>query len=206
MSDIRTQVGAVLFRPAPGGYVYRQPYRRPFGDAPHYLVNEDQKAAIIDHTVAKRPILFQFIMWGSLCAMVAIAGVGVWAYTGHDSPNLTDTIGMAVLTVVQIAAAFAIFFWWKRRRLQPLLATLPRTDLRITQSEMRAAMTNTTSTKQLMIAAVASVFAAIAMLVNVVIQFMMGQPMAYFWLSLCLVFAGLSIYYFRQLIARKTEG
>ena len=52
-----------------------------------------------------------------------------------------------------------------------VLATLPRTDLRITQSQMRAAGMNATSDRQMMIAAVSSVFAAIAMLVNVVIQF-----------------------------------
>src|SRR6267154_1513174 len=67
MADTRTQIAAVLFRPAPGGYVYREPYGWPFGEAPHYLVNEDQKAAIMEITLSKRPILAQVILWGTLC-------------------------------------------------------------------------------------------------------------------------------------------
>src|SRR4030081_1220433 len=79
MADMRTQIAATLFRPAPGGYVYREPYRWPFGAAPHYLVNEDQKAAIMAIVISKRPILAQVILWSTLCAMVAIACVGSWA-------------------------------------------------------------------------------------------------------------------------------
>jgi bacteriorhodopsin len=205
MADTRTQIAAVLFRPAPGGYVYREPYRWPFGEAPHYLVNEDQKAAIMEITLSKRPILSQVILWGTLCAMVALACVVLWAITGHDTPTGIDTILMIVLTVAQIILALAILFWWKRRRMRPLLATLPLTDLRINHSEMRAAATNAMSVKQLVITGVASVVASTAMLVSGIIQLVLRQPTGFIWFGCSFVFAVLAYYYFKQLIARTEK-
>jgi hypothetical protein len=205
MADTRTQIAATLFRPTPGGYVYREPYRWPFGEAPHYLVNEDQKAAISAIVISKRPILSQVILWSALCAMVAISCVGLWATTGHDTPTGTDTIGIVVLTIAQVILAVAIFFWWKRRRLQPLLATLSPTDLRITASEMRAAATNAMSAKQIVVAGAASVFASTAMLVNGAIQLATRQPIGFVWLGCSLVFAGLAYYYFKRLIDRAEK-
>jgi hypothetical protein len=206
MADTRTQIAATLFRPAPGGYVYREPYRWPFGEAPHYLVNEDQKAAIMAIVISKRPILSQVLLWGTLCAMVAVACIGLWAYTGHDTPTGIDTIGIVILTVVQVILALAILFWWKRRRLGPLLATLPPTDLRITPREMRAAATNAMSAKQVVIAGVASVFASTAMLVNGAVQLALRQPIGLIGIGCSLVFAGLAYYYFKQLIARTGKS
>jgi hypothetical protein len=206
MADMRTQIAATLFRPAPGGYVYREPYRWPFGAAPHYLVNEDQKAAIMAIVISKRPILSQVVLWSTLCAMVAISCVGLWAATGHDTPTGLDTIGIVALTAAQVILALAIFFWWKRRRLRPLLATLPPTDLRITASEMRAAATSTMSAKQIVVAGAASVFASTAMLVNGAVQLATRQPIGLIWLGCSLVFAGLAYYYFKQLIARAENA
>jgi hypothetical protein len=206
MADTRTQIAAVLFRPAPGGYVYRQPYRWPFGEAPHYLVNEDQKAAIMEITLSKRPILSQVILWGTLCAMVAVACVGLWAITGHDTPTGIDTILMIVLTVAQVILALAILFWWKRRRMRPLLATLPLTDLRISQSEMRTAATNAMSVKQIVIVGALGVFASTAMLFSGAVQLALRQPIGFVWLGGSLVFAVLAYYYFKQLIARSEKA
>jgi len=205
MADTRTQVAAVLFRPAPGGYVYREPYRWPFGDAPHYLVNEDQKAAIMDITLSKRPILFQVILWSTLCAIVAISCVGLWAVTGHDTPTGIDTILIILLTVAQVILALEILYWRQRRRLRPLLATLTPTDLRISQSEMRAAATNAMSVKQIVIVGALGVFASTAMLFSGAVQLALRQSIGFVWLGGSLVFAVLAYYYFKQLIARSEK-
>ena len=205
MTDTRTQIAATLFRPAPGGYLYREPYRWPFGEAPHYLVNADQKAALLAVIVPKRPILWQVVVWSTLCIMVAIACVGLWLYTGHDNPTTLDILAMFILTVAQVILALAILFWWKRRRLRPLLATLTPTDLRITRIEMRAAATNAMSGKQLVTAGVAGVFAATAMLINAALQLAWRQPIGLLWLAGSLIFAGLAWYYFRQLVTRADK-
>jgi hypothetical protein len=205
MADTRAQIAATLFRPAPGGYVCRRPYGWPFGDAPHYLVNEDQKTAILDITLPKRPILFHVVLWSTLCAMIAISFIGLWAITGHDTPTVIDTIGMIVLTVAQVILAFAILYWRQRRRLRPLLATLTPTDLRISQSEMRAAATNAMSVKQIVIVGALGVFASTAMLFSGAVQLALRQPIGFVWLGGSLVFAVLAYYYFKQLIARSEK-
>jgi hypothetical protein len=205
MTDTRTQIAATLFRPAPGGYVYREPYRWPFGEVPHYLVSADQKAALLAIILPKRPILWQVVLWSTLCLMVAIACVGLWLYTGHDNPTALDILALFILTVAQVFLALAILFWWKRRRLRPLLATLTPTDLRITQIEMRAAATNAMSGKQLVMAGVAGVFAATAMLINAALQLAWRQPIGLLWLAGSLIFAGLAWYYFRQLVTRAEK-
>src|SRR5437016_3583003 len=192
MADLRAQIEAVTFQPVPGGYLYREPFRRS-SKARHYLVSEAQKAQLIALTIPRRPVLFQIALWGTLCAMVALACVAIWLYTGHDNPTALDTIAMVVLTIAQLIIAFAVLRWWKLRRLRPLLATLPLSDLKISQSAMRAAGANAMSGKQLMVAGVASACAATAALVSGVIQLALRQPIGIFWLAISLVFALLAI-------------
>ena len=206
MSDTRTQIAAVLFQPVPGGYVYREPFRWFTKTCPHYLVDEQQKSMVLAIMTPRRPVLWQVGFWSMLCAMVAIACVAMWAYSGHDSPTLTDTAGIAVLTIAQLATAFALLRWRKLRRLRPLLATLPRTDLQISQSEMRKAATNAMSGRQLAIALAANVFAASAMLLNAALQLPRRDPMGFFWLVLSLPFASLAAYYLRLLIGRTAKA
>jgi hypothetical protein len=67
MTDIRTQVAAATFMPVLDGYVFREPYRWPFTQSPHYLVNEAQRDRLLAMTVPKRPILWQSRYGGTLC-------------------------------------------------------------------------------------------------------------------------------------------
>jgi hypothetical protein len=105
MADTRTQIAAAMFKPVLGGYVFREPYRWPFSQSPHYLVNEAQKDQLLTMTVPKRPILWHIALWGTLCLMVAVAGIVVWAYTRHANPTLIDTISMMALTFAQVVVA-----------------------------------------------------------------------------------------------------
>ena len=205
MSDTRTQIAATLFQPTPGGYVWRESYRWPLGDAPHYLVSEDQKAELLEVIAPKRPVLWQVVLWSTLCLMLPAACVTVWFTTRHDSPTGLDALTIAVLTIAQVVTGLAMLFWAKRRRLRPLLATLPRTDLRITLSQMRAAATNAMSRKQLVVTTISSVFASTAMLVNGTADLAMHRPIGLLWLAVSLMFAGLALYYCRKLIANGDE-
>jgi hypothetical protein len=123
-------------------------------------------------------------------------------YTGHDTPTALDTLAMVVLTVAQVIVAVAILFWWKRRKVRPLLATLTPTDLRITSRVMREAATNAMSSKQLVIAGVASVFASAAMLINAALQLVWRQPIGFLG---SLMFVGFAWYYLRQLVNRADK-
>ena len=206
MTDLRAQIEAATFQPIPGGYLYREPFRMS-SKAQHYLVDEAQKAQLVALAIPRRPVLWQIALWGTLCAMVAIACFAIWLYTGHGDPTATDTIGMIVLTIAQILVGFAILRWWKLRRLRPVLATLQPTDLRLTQKAMRDAATNVMSGKQLVIAGAASTFAATAALVNGAIQIATRQPIGLLWLVISLVFAGLAVLWFTRLLKRaETAG
>lgn len=148
MSDL--QIAASLFQAAPGGYVYREPYGWPFKHALHYLVTEDQKIAILDVVVPRRPILWQVALWSTLCVFVAVDCVALWLYTGHDTPTGFDIFAVLALAATQVLVALVILFWWRRRQLAPLIATLTPTELRITRSDMRKPATNAMSSKQLL--------------------------------------------------------
>ncbi len=202
MREMREEIAATLFRQVPGGYVYREPYRWPFGQPRHYLVNSDQRTTLLDLIVSKRPILSQVILWGTLCLMVAIACAAMWLYTGHDSPTVIDALGIIVLTVTQVVVALALHFWWERRRLEAQYATFTPTDLRITQSEMRAAATNTRSFKQMIFTGVAAACGSTAMLVDGAIQLASLQLTGLLPLGVSLMLAGLAWYYLRQVLSR----
>lgn len=205
MSEKRTQIPVINFKQVPGGYVYRESYRWRLGRVRHYLVNDDQKAALLAVIVSKRPILSQVIMWSTLCLMVTIACVGTWLHSGHDSPTALDILAIIALTVAQVIPALAIFFWWKRRRLRPLLATLTPTDLPITRAELRAALANGVSAKQLMIIGVIAVVASTAMLVEAAMQLASQQPTGLLWLVASFFFADQARHHFRRLLARAEK-
>jgi len=116
-----------MFKPVPGGWAYRSPTWG-FGDTPHFLVNEAQKAQIEAVILPRRPILL---------AAVLIIGYIAWLLTlatlnlafGRDPVNAMELLPLLV--------ARPIALWIQKRRLQPILAGLPLTDERITNAEMR---------------------------------------------------------------------
>lgn len=202
MADMRTQIAAAMFKPVPGGYVFREPYRWPFRQSAHYLVNEAQKDQLIAMTVPKRPILWQISIWGTLCLMVAVAGIAVWACTRHDDPTLIDTIGMIVLTFVQVIVALSILRWRKLRRIRPLLASLQTTDLKITRSDMQHQTTNAMSIRQLILVGAINVMTCSSLLISAMIFLLLGRSVGFFYLGGGLLFGTLAIVYYRRLIDR----
>jgi hypothetical protein len=85
-----------VFKPLPGGWVYRAPNPLVFGDTRHYLVNDAQKAQIEAIMLPRRP---------ALLAAMLIAGMAVWVLTvanlvgdfgsGHVYPTAGDLLGMS---------------------------------------------------------------------------------------------------------------
>jgi hypothetical protein len=203
MSDTSTQIAAAMFKPVPGGYVFREPYRLPFTRSCHYfLVNDAQKDQLLAMFVPKRPILWQAALWGTLCLMVAVAGIAVWAYTRHDSPTLVDAIGMIVLTFAQVFVALLILRWRKLRKLRPLLASIPTTDLRITRSDMQRQTTNAMSIRQFILLGAINVMTCSSLLISAIIFLLLGRSVGFLYLAGGLLFGTLAIVYYRRLIDR----
>jgi len=153
---------SVMFKPVADGWVYRAPNPWVFGDAPHYLVNDAQKAQIEAIIIPRRPVLFGVLLVAGIVAWVFALGGIVWAVSRHDDPTTTDVIAIAVLVAISLVAALPFAGWIQRRRLQPILAGLPLTQERITFAEMRKNARTATPFKQSRNAFIASVFASFA--------------------------------------------
>jgi hypothetical protein len=202
MTDTRSITAAAMFMPVPEGYVFREPYRWPFTQAPHYLVNEAQRDKLLAMIGPKRPILWQITLWGTLCLMVAAAGFLVWAVTRHENPTVIDTISMMALTFAQVVVAFLVLRWHKLRGLRPLLASLPTTDLRITRSDMQRQTMNAMSVRQLILLGAIHVLAFTSFLISGIIFLVLSQWQGVVYLAGALLFGTLAIVYYRRLIDR----
>ena len=202
MTDTRTRMAAAMFMPVPEGYVFREPYRWPFTQAPHYLVNEAQRDKLLAMIGPKRPILWQITLWGTLCLMVAAAGFLVWALTRHENPTVIDTISMMALTFVQVVVAFLVLRWHKLRGLRPFLASLPTTDSRITRSDMQQQTMNAMSVRQLILLGAINVMACTSFLISGIIFLVLSQWQGVLHLAGALLFGTLASVYCRRLIGR----
>jgi hypothetical protein len=203
MPEDRAVLESISFKPVPGGFVYRAPRPWLFGPTRHYLISESQKAEISAIMTPRRPILFQLALWMAFSFMVAAAGGIVWAFTGHREPTAVDVVAMVALIVVEVFAGLRALRWRQMRRLRPILADLPLTDQRITDSEVRQALAagvNAMSVKQLAANGAISVMAFTACLIGFLIDVILGQSIAFFFLAGTILFGIVAAVWFRRLI------
>jgi hypothetical protein len=134
-----TDVGKfIVFKPVSGGYVCRRPAGWLFVPEDHFLVTDEQKAAILAILTAPTRSLL-WIMGISWIALSALSGtaLSLWAYrSGYYAPGLSGVIVMMAMTL-SITPTVVILRHTMLRRLRPILATLPRTSERITRLEER---------------------------------------------------------------------
>ena len=152
MSMFATPKVVIFFKPVPGGFVYAAP--KPwllFGRTHHYLVTEAQKEAI---TAASQPPSF-VAMFAKLITIVT-AGVGAamalnWYRHSYQFTDFTfGDIGIIfVATMFSMLLAYRVAFGAQVNRLHSLIATLPKSDVRISIDDARRAMMDMNTTKQL---------------------------------------------------------
>jgi hypothetical protein len=129
----------VVFKPVSGGYVYGAPNAWLFSSREHFLVTEEQKAAILaTHTSSTRPVLW-ITSWIALSALLGTA-LPLWAYRSDYHPAGLNGVSAMIAMILSIYPAFVISRQLLLRRLRPILATLPPTNERITSLEVRQAM------------------------------------------------------------------
>ncbi len=142
-----SQIEYSMFKKVANGYVFRAPAFRLFGTGRHYLVNEAQKAQIVEILKLKEPN--RSIVMGLVFGAVIVVVVMAWAYFGyHDSePGIAGYLLMMVMVLASIFALAQVFTWVQFYRLKPVLAHLPRSEERISFSELRAAAQKSPSLK-----------------------------------------------------------
>jgi hypothetical protein len=114
------------FKRVPEGWVYRAPNPWLFGSGRYYLLDEKQKSEVAGHH--RRMWLFL------LLAIFAIAAAGApMTFAGFDDQHVVASLATAAL--VGLIVGF-VANAWLYRTIRPIIAGLPLTTQRITQSEV----------------------------------------------------------------------
>jgi hypothetical protein len=203
---------SVLFKPASGGgWIFRAPSPWLFGDVPHYVVNDAQKAqieAILEPRL--KPALLATVLILAIFAWVfAVAGL-VWALgSGQDNLTASEMIAMVVLILAPIAAGLPLAGWIQRRRLQPVLKNLPLTTEHISLAELNQSMKNVSTVKQSLLALIASVVACVGGLSAAGTRlatkhgFLDGQTIV--WTLVAIVFGFQAVRWYRIILTKAAE-
>jgi hypothetical protein len=123
----------VIFKPVPGGYVYRVPNAWVFGSGVHLLVDESQKAAIV-RTMDSVP-LFPIIAASWVALSILFGTVALWV---AQSPS--DSVRHMLIGIGVLLSLYGALFISRRvllSRLRPIIDRLPTTEERITKADIR---------------------------------------------------------------------
>jgi hypothetical protein len=196
---------SAMFRATPGGWVFRSPNPWVFGDTPHYLVNDAQKAQI-EAIVTPKPVVVGVLVAGGIIVWTVLVVTFLWAITGHQEPTPTDIVLMVVLILVPALCILPIAGLIQRRRLAPVLEGVPLTNERISYAELRKNVRAATPIKQSLNALVASLFAFFAA-TFAVISHMASRHVAFdshvaLWSFVALAFGFVSVVWYRQVLSK----
>jgi MFS family permease len=134
------------FKAVSGGYVAQLPGPFLVGRSRSYFVNEAQKAEIV--AVLRRQRLMMIGLMLGLAVVGAGCGLLLGVAHGHGYAVSSLSIGIGTaLFLVLIFAACLLLTVFALRPLQPLLATLPRTEERISFNERAERVARSVSAK-----------------------------------------------------------
>jgi len=198
---------SALFKAVPGGWVFRSPTPWVFGDTPHYLVNDAQKAQIEAILVPRRPAVVGALLIGGLLAWAIAVATFMWAFTGPRDPTPGDTGPMIVLIIIPLLALLPAAGFVQRRRLRPVLAGAPLTHERISYAEVRQNVRDGMPLRQSLNVLVASLFAffaaAFAVLLHLVTKHFVFDAYVALWGFVSIQFGFASFTWYRAVL-RKT--
>jgi hypothetical protein len=183
-----------------------------FGDTPHYLVNDAQKAQIEAIVSPRRPAVVVALYAGGLIAWAVAVATFMWAFSGHADPTPGDTGLMVFLIFVPVVAVFPIAGVIQRRRLAPVLEGARLTTERISYAELRQNMRASTPFKQSLNALVATLFAcfaaSFAILIHLVTRHFVFDGYVAMWGFVAIAFGFASFTWYREVLrkAAPLEG
>lgn len=139
MASSNDLIVAALFKPAANGWIFRAPNPWLFVRAPHYVVNDEQRARIAEVLRIKRPVRSVFIVSLMLLAWAALVSVAMWAFSGQvDQPNAREVLTMFVLIFGPVFVGLSISGMIRQWRIAPILADAARTDQTIINRDIIA--------------------------------------------------------------------
>ncbi len=131
------------FRPVADGWVFRAPNPWMFGEAPHYLVSDEQKAGIMQIAAGHRPLRFGLLLGVVMTVWVVLVVLALQALGVDPDPERASRGALAVFSGLVIAPVLAMMPLWaayQRFRLRTVLAHAEPTTIRISTSEIRQAL------------------------------------------------------------------
>jgi hypothetical protein len=209
MSDTPNNLKAATFKPVPGGWVFRAPNPWVFGDAPHYFVNDAQKAQIEALIFPRRPILFVILLVGGIFGWAIAVATFLWAFSGHENPSASDLAIMIALIGIPMLALLPVAGLIQRHRLAPILATAPLTTERISYAEIGQNIRRATPLKQSLNACIASIFACLAAsaaaLVHLSTRHFVVDAYVALWGFVAITFGSVSVVWYRRTLRKAAE-
>jgi hypothetical protein len=151
---------AIMFKKMPDGYVFRAPNPWVLGRTRFYLVNEAEKTKLLAIITARSHAVF----WVAFVGLIGASTAALAYFSGHTNPTTRDFVTMLALLPVWLYAAALVSGRPTARRLQPLLAGLPRTDQRITAADTRRAVRKTVSFRQYFMLGVSQAIMSVALI------------------------------------------
>lgn len=204
------EIESVLFKRVADGHIFQAPNPWIFGQSSRYLVNDTQKAQLLAIITPRWPVLrVAVITAGIMLWSVAVAAM-VWAFSaGHDQPTGYEMVAMVFLTVVPMVLALMMALQRNLRRMQPVLAGLPRTDERISSSDLRQAMAKAMSFRRALL--IGATWATTFLLQIFILVMrngrhpLFGDAQSFLNVFLAIVAAGLAAHYL-VIAIRKARG
>jgi hypothetical protein len=166
-----------VFKPVSGGFVCQVPNEWLIGRSRRYLVTEAQKDAIIAQSA--RPTLIAIFCWTMAMAALGIGAAMALTWVRHsyqfDEATLSDIVILVAATLLSMWLAAKMAFRPVMGRLRPLLASLPKTDIRLTRDDMRQAVEKMSTPKQMRQQAALFSIVVASSLVQLYFQFRHGR-------------------------------
>ena len=193
------EIEAVLFKPVGDRYVFQAPNPWVFGRKRRFLVDDAQKQELLAIVTPRRPVLWASAITLAILLWTVAVAILAWAVSPHPDPTALDALAMAVLIVIPILGALVVALQRNLRRMRPILAGAPRTEERITPSELRQAITKAISLRRALI--LGAVWAGIGLLQvpNLVIRDgqhpLFSDVQSYLNALTLIVATGLAVYY-----------
>lgn len=147
---------AANFRPIADKYIYRAPNPWVLGRSDHYLVTEAQRGAILDILVPKTDTLewrrSRRLGIGALALCALSLVVALLLLYGNRYPH-AETVGLAAAAAQLLVLGWILFALHglamsQRQKLQPILASAPRSNERISNTDILWALKTTGDSKE----------------------------------------------------------
>jgi hypothetical protein len=133
MASLFDRAVETSFKPAPGGYEFRCPNPWLFGHWRTYFVNDAQKEVVAAHLRQRQRLVLWLLAIYLLIAFAAT--VAFQSLGGPPDLSTTGFLAIAAAAMLGMLALALVPHIYLRRKIEPLLAELPRTDAQATLHE-----------------------------------------------------------------------